>query len=58
MEVRVYLDLCGETPIPTDEGGGSGGSQRGWGLERTEKYLAHAGNRTATAMSFRLYGSQ
>jgi len=37
MDVRGYLDLCGETPIPTGEGGGSGGSHRRCGRDREQK---------------------
>ena len=29
MDVRGYLDLCGETPIPTGEGGGRVGRRGG-----------------------------
>jgi hypothetical protein len=39
MDVRGYLDLWGETPIPTVEGGvgGSRGSQSKWGRYREQK---------------------
>ena len=58
MDVRGYLDFCGEKPIPTGEG-----VEVGWiagevgTRKRTEKSFAHAGNRTAMPMSFRPYGS-